>query len=190
MVRRPSLRFVALFAAACAAAACSSTPALPRAVEVAPGTRTVVRLVQFATGRNLSLQNASSGSSEQVYSDRSTEQLRKVVADDRLQALLDVFAAKGMFARAGTATPDARDALVVEQGERRWIWCRHLPGIAPSEADFHEASAYFLSVYNDAIAFQAGDPNQPPDFASERNRAKSDGSAARRKLEGTQEQPR
>lgn len=139
MVRRPSLRLVALLVAVETAVGCSSTPALPRAVQITPGQATVVRLVQFATGRNLSLQNASAGNREQVYSDLATEPLRKVVTDTRLQTLLDVFAAKGMFARPAAAVPDAPDALVVEQGGRRWVWCGRLRGQA-QEADFLEAS--------------------------------------------------
>lgn len=190
VVHVPRFAAVLRVAAFLAAAGCASGPSLPRGLQIEPGQRTTVRLMQVTTGQVFTLQNASSGSAGAVYSDERTDQLTKVLTDAQLQALLDVFTDKGMFVpREASVPPDARDALVVLQGDRRWVWSRRLAGTAESELPFHEAKAYFLSMYNQATAYHGNSGNSRtgddrPDLKAENDRVRSEAAAAKRKLEG------
>jgi hypothetical protein len=197
-------RFAMLLAAVCGIVGCSSGPELPRAVTVTEGQRTVVGLYQVGTKLQLSLQNDSAtarnvtpassgqpvrlGQATEVYSKGSADG-RKVVTDAELQTLLDMFAAKGMFdSSLGAVPPNARDVLTVEQGDRRWIWARRQLGVQESEQAFHEARAYFLQLYNSAVAYHgAGDAK--PDFKEESSRAATEGEAAKNKLESARRKP-
>lgn len=193
-------RFAMLLAAACGIVGCSSAPELPRAVTVTEGQRTVVGLFQVGSKLQLSLQNESAdrasandaapqvpepGQTVTLYSKGSADG-RKVVSDAELQALLDVFAANGMFDRSlAAAPPDARDVLTVEHGGRRWLWVRRQLGMQASEQSFHEARAYFLQLYNTAIAYH-GAGRDKPNFKEESTRAAIEGEAAKSKLESPQ----
>jgi len=158
---------------------CASGPA-PGPVRVTPGQRTTVRLVQFTTNQAFSLQNVSSGTAADVYSDAEGDRFAKVVTDAEMQALLDVLAAKGAFANPSATVPTgARDALIVQQGERRWLFARQRFGLQEAELPFHEAKACFLSVWNGATAYHSS--KQAPDFPAESDRMRADSAAQREK---------
>jgi hypothetical protein len=177
-------RFTVLLAAAFfGSGGCVGGPNLSRELEVRPGERTTVRLMQFQQNQVLTLQNASSGSANEVYSDRRTDPLAKVVDDAQLQALLDVLAEKGLFKLgAASVPPDARDALVVQQNDRRWVFSRRLAGMQQEELQFHEAKAYFLSVWNGATSYHSADVDRA-DLRAEQARVKSDAREAVRKID-------
>lgn len=168
---------------------CVGGPNLPRVVQVTTGQRTTVKLVPFTGGQVFTLQNKSSGSAEKVYSERTTDPMTKVIDDDQLQKLLDVFAEKGAF-RSGTATvpPDARDALLVQQGDQRWAFYRRLAGMQEQELAFHEAKSYFLSVWNGAIAYHTTDQDRV-DLRAEGDRVRTQSQASKKKLQGIDRGP-
>lgn len=185
MVVQALSRFRQLLVAACLLVACQTDPALQRSVTVTAGERTTVHLLQVNGSLALSLQNASAQLPTAVYGadTSSVDPGRKVVADADLQALLDVFSDKGMFAASLNEVPhDARDVLMVEQGGRRWTWVRRQLGVQQAEATFHEARAYFLSLYNSNIAYH-GTGDARPDFGGENARVHSDAVKARSRLE-------
>lgn len=159
-----------LLAATLVVTSCASGPSLARAVTVETGQATRVSLMQRTRTTTLLLQNASSVEKAQFYGGSNAQNLGKVVADDRLQALLDVFAEKGMFANAAATAPhDARDVLVVEQGSTRWVWSRRLAGTQASEVAFHEAKGYFLEVYNSATAYHGASGDGVPQLGNEKS---------------------
>lgn len=191
------VRFPQLLVAAGLLVACSSGPTLRRDLELVPGERTTVRLLSMQGGLALSLHNASAQPSTEVYGTQSgqVDPGSKVVDDVNLQTLLDVFSDKGMFAAAAAVVPrDARDALVVEQGGKRWCWAisgdrqqrlaRQQRGDDHAERTFHEARAEFLSLYNASVAFH-GTGDRAPDFRGENERARAEAERARLKLERT-----
>ena len=183
MVSEPPPRFAVLLLAAGFVVGCQSAPSLPRSVTIESGQPTHVTLVQVQGGMKFELQNESSGDAAAVYSNASANPLAKVVPDAQLQALLDVFTAKGMFTTSvASVPPDARDVLTVDQPGRRWTWVRRQLGVQAAEADFHEAKAYFLEVYNSATAWHRGS-GERPDLLSEQSRVKADADAAKKKLE-------
>lgn len=176
-------RFAVLLAAAFPfVSGCVGTPNLPRVVQVQEGQRTTVRLIQFADGQTMSLQNLSSGSASDVYSPKDpTKQdpMAKVVKDAQLQALLDVLAEKGLHSSGSQSVPpDARDALLVEQKGQRWVLFRRQAGMQQDELPFHEAKAYFLSVWNGATAYHTGNV----DLRGENERVRAEAQAAQRRL--------
>lgn len=177
---RTALRVALGSAALLAAAACASGPSLHRVLTVENGRRTTVRLVQFTEGRVFTLQNGSSGSAAEVYSDARSDTLTKVIDDGLLQNLLDVFAERGLFAAASPRAPaEANDAIIVEQDDRRFVFHRAAPGAAGS---YDEARAYFLEAYNLAEAFHSSTIHRG-DLEAEDSRARRSGEAARQKLE-------
>lgn len=183
MTKTALARFAQLLIAAGFSVACASGPSLRRTITVAAGKPTAIRLVTGSGKLALSLQNESAGYADQVYSATAADPSKKVVPDADLQALLDVFSEKGMFDQALASAPgDARDVLVVEHEGRRWIWVRRQLGVQASEQDFHEARAYFLSLYNSSVAFH-GTGSQRPDFRGESARVHTDAAAARTRLE-------
>ncbi|MCR9247621.1 MAG: hypothetical protein NXI31_21560 [bacterium] len=158
---------------------------------VHPGERTTVRMVQFNGGRMFTLQNASSGSAHDVYKNKRSDPLTKVVDDELLQRLLDVLAERGLFQTATPAAPSsARDALIIDHnspgsGSRRYVI--HREGLPLAEAQrYLEAKKYFLDVYNRAEAFHTADINRT-DLRNEGDRARYDADRARRKLERLKE---
>lgn len=191
MVVQALPRFRQLLVAACLLVACQTDPALQRSVAVTAGERTTVHLVQVNGSLALSLQNASAQKATDVYgADTSTvDPGRKVVDDVNLQTLLDVFATKGMFATSlGEVPPGSLDALIVEQGRRRWVWAvssdKRVRLAAQQRGDhseqiFNEARAEFLELYNRSTAFH-GTGTDRPDFRAEGARAKTDSTDSRR----------
>lgn len=138
-------------------AACASSSALPRAVTIPAGERVRVVLLDVARNRAFALQNLSSGSRREIYADTGNDTLVKVVDDTRLQQLLDVLAARGMFERAGDApVPGARAAIAVELQGRRLVWSRPVPnGTNTTDVQaFEEGRGYVLAIYNDETAYQ------------------------------------
>ncbi len=183
MVRLALLGNALLPAAALFVAACASAPGRARDVVVTAGEPIKVSLLQVQDGLRFELQNASAEDRAAVYSDASTNPLAKVVPDEQLQRLLDVFAQSGLFATAqSTAAPDARDVLRIDRAGSSWTWSRRQRGVQADEARFHEAKAYFLELYNSSTAYHRGQAR--PDFREERGRAREDAEAARRRLEG------
>lgn len=157
-------------------------PSLARAITVQSGSRTTVRLMQFVDGRVFTLQNASSGTARDVYSERSTDDLTKVVDDAQLQTLLDTFAEEGLYAGASSSAPsDARDALVIAQGDRRLVLHARTPS-KEGPLSYSRARAYFLAVYNQATAYHSSDID-PRTLKEEQDRARYDGQRAVRDLE-------
>jgi hypothetical protein len=182
MVALPSSWSTLLLLAACTAAGCASGPQLSRALQVAEGELTTVRLRQVDGNLVLALQNESAGRAEQVYEALSSDPSRKVVGDADLQALLDVFAEQGLFAQAvSQVPPDARDVLSVQSGDRSWTFVRRQRGVQQSEAAFHEARAYFLALYNSSVAYH-GTGEGRPDFRNESRRAQVDAATATSRL--------
>lgn len=182
MVAPPSPRSLLRLFAALAVAGCAGAPALPRVIAIAPGELTTVQLLQVDGKLTLSLQNESAGLAKDVYVGNSADPGRKVVADADLQALLDVFAADGMFAQVVPhVPPDARDVLTVQSGGRSWTWVRRQRGVQQGEAVFHEARAYFLALYNSNIAYH-GTGRGRPDFERESSRVQVDAAAATDRL--------
>ncbi|MBL8730162.1 MAG: hypothetical protein JNM25_17195 [Planctomycetes bacterium] len=168
-------------------AGCASDPGLPRAVTIEDGRPVRVQLQRLRERQTFLLQNASSADTAAFYRDASP--LAKVVPDRQLQALLDVLAAKGMFAAATDAVPpDARDVLVVDATDHRWTWARRRSATPAEIAAFQEALAYFLEVYNSSTAYHPSD--RVPDLEAERDRVRQQAEAARLRLERLQgEQP-
>lgn len=169
-----------LFAVGAAAllGACAGAPPLQRSV-------VVVRYVDVKGTLALSLRNEGAGARAQVYGADSAaiDPGAKVVADDELQALLDVFTETGLFASSvGEVPGDALDALVVEQDGSRWVFPRRLRGVQQAEAAFHDGRAYFLSLYNSVTAYH-GAAGDRPDFKTEQVRTAGDARQARQKLE-------
>ncbi|MFM1872984.1 MAG: hypothetical protein RL398_2406 [Planctomycetota bacterium] len=161
---------------------CAGGPDVASGPPIEPGRRTLVRYVQFGTGQAFSLQNASSGKREDVYSDPQRDRMVKVVSDGELQALLDIFADQGMFGQAAAvASTDARECLVVESPERRWVWTRPRNG-GPLDNAFGDARAYFLALYNTSVAYHGSEKEPPPDLAGQKDRIQRDAAAAREKL--------
>lgn len=156
----PRTRCIASLLGACLALAACASP-LPRVIAIAPGDRIRVQVVDLgANGHTFTMQNASSADRAKVYRDTAGEVGLKLVADDRLQQLLDVLAAQGMFEKTSTSTiSGSRAAIVVEQGDRRMIWSRPLATPANVEPIrvFEESRAYVLSVYNSAAAYRTTD---------------------------------
>lgn len=189
------IRFAQLLFAAwlvVVAAACSSGPRLKRSVEVQAGQRTVVRLLDVRGTLALSLRNASAQETTAVYTPNShdIDPGAKVVDDANLQTLLDVFSEKGLFERALADVPaDARDALVVEQGQRRWIFARRQLGLQQAEQSFHEARAEFLALYNSSVAYH-GTGEARPNFRAENARAQTDAQKAKTNLEKKSGEPK
>lgn len=164
-------------------AGCASDPGLPRAVTIEDGRPVRVQLQRVRERQTFLLQNASSAEPADFYRDASP--FGKIVPDAQLQALLDVLAAKGMFATGTTSVPpDARDVLVVDQAGQRWIWARRRLGVQQDEAAFHEARAYFLEVYNSSTAYRPS--ALPPDLKAEGERVRQEAEAARARLEHLQ----
>ncbi|MEI6128641.1 MAG: hypothetical protein WCR59_01090 [Planctomycetota bacterium] len=131
---------------------------LPRIVTVTPGEQTKVVIHDFANNRTFSLQNVSAGSRAEVYRQGAGDLDLKVVEDQRLQELLDVLAAQGMFQHSTEQPlPSARAAILVTQGERRMAWSRPLADPANLELirAFDESRAYVLTVYNAATAYHS-----------------------------------
>ncbi|MFY9343575.1 MAG: hypothetical protein WAT39_13855, partial [Planctomycetota bacterium] len=149
-------------------------PGLRRTVTITEGQPTTVRLISGNLA--LSLQNESAGHADKVYTAASADPSRKVTADADLQALLDVFSEQQMFERSMTVVPPGSlDTLMVEQGGRRWVWAVSADRRARlaaqqrgdrSEQTFHEARAYFLSLYNSSVAYH-GTGTARPDFRGE-----------------------
>jgi hypothetical protein len=180
-------RFVQLLAAAWALVACSSGPELKRSLTVKAGESTIVRCVQVSGTRAFSLRNSSAQGSTEVYTANSNEidPDSKVVADVNLQTLLDVFATKGMFETSvGEVPAGSIDALIVEQGKRRWVWAvsgdkrARLAAVQRgdrSEQTFSEARQEFYTLYNSTMAFH-GTGGEKPDFKAENARVKAENS--------------
>lgn len=142
----------------------------------------MVRYVQFTSNLVFSLQNASSGSKAEVYGDAHRDRSVKVISDGELQALMDILAEHGMFERATAAAPlEARESIVVEMPDRRWVWTRlHQSGVV--DEPFHAARGYFLALYNGAVAYHGNEDEPVPDLAGQRERIQRDAAAAREKL--------
>lgn len=171
--------------------ACSSAPDLKRSVTVTEGQLTVVRLVQVTGSLSLSLRNASAQGSTAVYTPTShdVDPGSKVVDDVNLQTLLDVFTTKGMFdASFSDVPPGSLDALIVEQGKRRWVWAVSTDKRAriaaqqrgdKSELTFNEARQEFFQLYNSSMAYH-GTGDARPNFKAESERVKSENTDSRR----------
>lgn len=198
MVAQALLRTVPSFAAAALAAlaltaagfgGCAAEPPLRRSLAIVAGEKTSVRYVDVKGTLALSLQNASAAAATDVYrADSGTiDPGAKLVDDAELQALLDIFSERGLFAAAvGEVPADALDALIVQQGRQRWVFPRRLRGMQQTEAPFHEGRAYFLALYNDVTAYHGTGAGRP-DFKAEQRRTADDGRAARQKLERLRE---
>lgn len=160
---------------------CASGPDIASGPQIEPGRRTVVRYVQFTSSQVFSLQNASSGSKAEVYGDAQRDRSVKVVGDGELQALIDILTENGMLDKAtATAAPDARESLVIEMPDRRWIWTRQGRGL--EDVDFHNARGYFLAMFNSAVAYHGNADEEVPDLEGQRQRIRRDANAAREKL--------
>jgi hypothetical protein len=182
VVARPNSTSWLFALLAALASGCASGPAASGAPEVLANQRTLVRYVQFGSGQILSLQNASSGTKAEVYSDPQRDRMVKVIGDGELQALIQIFGDYGMFrAGAATASVDARECLVVETPARRWVWARRRgPGV--EDPDFHQARSIFLSLYNASVAYHGDQSGPAPDLASQQQRIQQDAAAARERL--------
>jgi hypothetical protein len=167
------------------ATACGSAPSLPRAVALAEGDKVAVHMVQAKNQLTLTLYNGSAVAAE----DGNRQVGAKVVADADMQALLDIFAEKGLFERGlPQPPPQALDLLCVDAGGKRWHWGRTQLGVQAAEANYYEARSYFLALYNSSEAFHDGaafrqQMGERPNFEDQRGRAARSSAAARNKLE-------
>jgi hypothetical protein len=180
-----ALALPALLALLVLFAQCASQAGLPHVVTIASGKRTRVLLTQIDSRQTLALQNESSGSQKQIYSDSAGDLAEKVVADDELQRLVDLLAQQGMFQKAGAgAAPGAKELLVVEQDGKRWIWSRL--NAAQTTADelmaFSRARTYVMAVYNSAVAYHTRKLTGK-DLEAERERVLQSSKAALQKAE-------
>lgn len=162
---------------------CSSGPSLQRVLTVRDGEPTVIALRQG--NLLLTLRNESAGLKEDVYKQARDTNL-KVAPDGELQALLDVFAEEGLFARAANAANAGPEVLQIEQGDRVWSIARPAGNDPQGKANFHQARQYFLAIYNGNVAFHGAhqrDANtERPNFSDANARAKADAEAARERL--------
>lgn len=140
----------------------ASSGSLPRVVQVEEGRRVRVLLTDSAS-RVFAVQNRSSGSRSEIYSDRGATAQPKVVPDSDLQTLLDVLAKHGLFAHAAPVMArGARATITVETPDRTWHWSRPAvdPTLPPNEQPqvlaFEEARNYVMLVYNSEMSFHAG----------------------------------
>jgi hypothetical protein len=176
-------------AAGIAVAACSTAPALPRQLAIQPGERVAVQLLLTSDNLRLVLWNNSAVSALQG----NRQVGAKVVDDADLQALLDILGEKGMFQR-GDDSPlaSALDVLTVEAAGKRWHWSRYQTGVQAAEAAFHEARAYFLTLYNSTESWHnpsaARTGGERPSFAAEQERVRRDAATARARLERARRQ--
>jgi len=175
-----------LWLQACAAPA----SVLPRALTVNTGERVRVALSDDGGAQICTVQTASSGSRNQVYSDPTADGWTKVLPDQGVQQLLDLLAAKGLFEHGSPAPiPGARDMLLVEAGDRLWCWARQ-PGAAQQQAlAFLEAKSYFLTAWNQAVAYSSAAVRKE-DLEAARARARQGAEAAKRKLRRLQGTPK
>ncbi len=182
--RLPSLLLAALGGGIASLGACAGGPDVAEGPRIEHGRRTTVRYVQFASGQMFTLQNASSGAAREIYSDEKRDRTAKVVGDGELQALIDILTEQGLLQHAtGAAAPDAREALVVEFPDRRWIWSP-VRRAGHHDAAFHDSRGYFLALYNGAVAFHgnAEHDGAPPDLKGQQERIQRDAAIAREKL--------
>ena len=138
--------------------ACASAPQ-----RVAKGQRTRVLLVDTQQKHTLTLQNASSGSKEQIYRDTAGDSTLKIVNDEQLEALLSALDSEGM-AQSATAAPQpgARALIVIEQGDRRQIWSRPAPNAdGAGTSAFDKGVRYVVALYNNTPAYHARDLHDP-----------------------------
>lgn len=165
-------------------AACAGGAAPRRDVTVAAGEPVTIAL-QTYRGPLLTLRNESAVDTAAVYS-AGADPLLKVVPDAELQGLLDVFSTEQLFAQSLPRAPgDARDVLVLEQGDRRWIWARRGSDVDPREAAFRSGRSYFLALYNGNTAYHGAAGGARPDFEREAARAR----AAREHAQATPPEP-
>jgi hypothetical protein len=138
--------------------ACASAPQ-----RVARGQRTRVLLVDTQHNHTLTLQNASSGSKEQIYRDTAGDSTLKIVGDEQLEALLTALDSEGMAQKATAAPqPGARALIVLEQGDRRQVWSRPAPNADSAGASaFDKGLRYVVALYNGTPAYHARDLNDP-----------------------------
>lgn len=175
--RLGSFTVLAALFAACA----GGGPVRRAAVAVEPRQATRVSLTQLSPMQALVLTTRGGRSQAEIFESNPPDALLKVLDDGEMQGLIDVLDQQGMFAATRSMPPpDARDVLVVEHGDRRWLWWRTKAlGQQPDEMPFHQAKAAFLAVYNDAMAFRDG---RGTDFEAERQRTRAAGESARQKL--------
>lgn len=179
MIALVRLRSLLLLAAG-GVAACAGGPTPRRDVAVTAGERTTVAL-QTYRGPLLTLHNESAVDAADVYSS-GADPLLKVVPDAELQALLDAFSEQQMFAHSLPRAPgDARDVLLVAQGDRRWIWARRGSDVDPREAAFRSGRSYFLALYNGNTAYHGAAGGVRPDFEGAAARARANGGGARQR---------
>jgi hypothetical protein len=145
-------------------AQCASSPSLPRQLAITKGQRTRVMLQGSEGGSlatTLALQNESAGSRDNVYSDAGGDRVTKVVEDADLQTLLDVLASESFFQYAAeTPAPGSREAIAVEQGDRRWVFSRPTPRspddpVYASYLSFRRCHEYVRTSYNKVMSFHA-----------------------------------
>lgn len=161
--------------------ACAAQPGTSKGPRVELGRRAMVRYVQVASGQAFSLRNTSSGSKAEVYGDPQRDRLTKVIGDATLQALIDVLGEQGMFLHSQpVASNDAKECLVVELPERKWVWTKTRGSSA--EPAFVAARGYFLTMYNQTTAYHGSSGEAPPNLAEQNERLQRDAAAAREKL--------
>lgn len=183
MASRPSLLLAASLAGFACLQACGSTlPALPRALTVTPGERVQIALITDKGERVFRVQNASSGSRNEVYSDPKSQAWTKVLSDKDLQQLLDVLTAQGLFEHSTAApTPTARETLMVENEGQRWYWAHNTSDLADLRSKFLAAESYFLTAWNQAVAYSSTSMSRE-DLEAARARAQRSSDEAQRKM--------
>jgi hypothetical protein len=122
-----------------------------------------VLLVDTVHNHTLTLQNASSGSKEQIYRDTAGDSTLKIVGDEQLEALLTALDSEGMAEKAAAAPlPGARALIVLEQGDRRKVWSRPVPAAdIAGTSSFDKGLRYVVALYNGTPAYHARDINDP-----------------------------
>jgi hypothetical protein len=139
-------------------------PACASAAQRVPrGQRTRVLLVDTQHNHTLTLQNASSGSKEQIYRDTAGDSTLKIVSDEQLDALLTALDSEGMAEKATAAPlPGAKALIVLEQGDRKKVWSRPVPTADSAGTNsFDKGLRYVVALYNGTPAYHARDINDP-----------------------------
>lgn len=187
MAPRPHLFLAASLAGFLCLQACgTSSPALPRVLTVTSGERVQITLITDQGERVFKVQNASSGSRNEVYSDPESQAWTKVLPDKDLQQLLDVLTAQGLFEYSAAAPiATARDTLMVESAGRSWYWAHNNSDLATLRQKFLAAESYFLTAWNQAVAYSSTSMNRA-DLEAASARAQRSSTDAQRKLRNLQ----
>ncbi len=164
---RKTPSWLILGAALLAVSQCSSGPALRRQLTVEAGKKIVVAYVQ-ARGPALTMINTSGLSKTEAKAALAEDPSLKVVPDDQLQRVLDVFGGNGYFAFATTAGSTRFSHILVATDQARHALPSGNEGPRAAEATtaFGHCLSVFFAVYNATDSYSERKAADPPIKAS------------------------